>query len=126
MIDTHRRFWNDVPRILAPLLFALVWSGCENPDQWESVAKRCADVVHVYLESPSPVEVVGKPVQYSEGGVKISYRTSNGENIPVEGSASCNFSIGDGTMTLMEASVGGAELTGQELETVQRELGAKT
>ena len=126
MLDTHRRSWNDAPRILIPLLLAFVWSGCENPDQWESVAKRCADVVHAYLESPSPVEIVGKPVQYSEGSVKISYRTSDGENVPVEGSASCNFAIGDGQMTLMEASVGGVELTGQALETVQQQLGARS
>jgi len=126
MFDTHRRFWNDTPRILFLVLLGVAWSGCENPDQWESVAARCADVVHAYLESPAPVEIIGKPVQQSEGEVEISYRTSNRVNIPVEGSASCNFAIGDGRMTLMEASVGGVELAGPVLEAVQRKLDAES
>lgn len=113
-----------MPGLLATGFLVAVLPGCENPDQWTSVAGRCADVVHAYLEAPAPVEIVGQPVQYSEGEVKISYRTSNRVNIPVEGTASCNFAIGDGKMTLMEASVGGVDLPGPALQAVQKKLDA--
>lgn len=126
MTHTHRRFTKFAPCLLAAGFLAVALSGCQNPDQWTSVAGRCADVVHAYLESPAPVEIVGQPVQYSEGEVKISYRTSDRVNIPVEGTASCSFAIGDGTMTLMEASVGGVDLPGPALQAVRKKLDASS
>ena len=124
MSSTHRRLWRDAPRFLALTLLVAALSGCENPNRWGPVAARCAEVVHAYLESPATVEIVGKPVQRSEGEVEISYRTIDRVNIPVEGSASCNFAVGDGQLTLMEASVGGVDLRGPDLKAIREKLDA--
>jgi hypothetical protein len=123
MSNTPRRIWKDALRLIAFLLLVAAWSGCENPDRFGPVAARCAEVVHAYLESPSSVEIIGTPIQYSEGEVKISYRTSDRMNIPVEGSASCNFEVGGyGRLTLMEASVDGADIAGPALDAIRKQL----
>ncbi|HJO22804.1 MAG: hypothetical protein QF890_09890 [Myxococcota bacterium] len=123
MLNMRPQLWKDAPRFLTLALLLAAWSGCQNSDQWTSVAKRCSEVVHAYLESPSPVEIVGTPVQDSEGEVSISYRTFDRVNAPVQGSASCNFAVGDDQLTLVEASVGGVALGGPELEAVRKRLG---
>lgn len=124
MLSVYRRLGGEVPRFLALALLVAAPSGCEDPDRWGPAAARCAQVVHAYLESPAPVEIVGTPVQRSEGDVDVSFRTIDRVNIPVEGTASCNFAVGDGRLTLMEASVNGVALRGPDLKAIREKLDA--
>ena len=81
-----------------------------------SPATGCATVVQKFRGLPNPVEVVGNVAQTSEGNVQIRYQSTNAENIPVTGQATCDFAIGDGgALQLISAEVDGSELGGAAL-----------
>lgn len=90
-------------------------------------ATACARVVGVYLDLPNPVEVTGQPTQTSEGRVDIAYESTDGMNLPVEGTAACTFSVGDaGELELMEADVNGELLSSDQLSEIRSSLGEGT
>jgi hypothetical protein len=113
-----------VRSVLAPVVACAPLLGCENPDRGGGVAARCAEVAHAYLGAPTAVEIVGEPIQHSEGEVEISYRTFDRENIPVEGKATCNFAVAVGSLQLISASVDGTELSGSETAAIRKSLGS--
>ena len=74
-------------------------------------AGACCSVVKYYRGLPNPVEVVGNPLQTSTGAVEIRYAGTNGENLPVQGEATCEFSTGNnGAMRLVAATIDGKVL----------------
>jgi hypothetical protein len=89
-------------------------------------ATACAQVVEAYLGLPNPVAVTGQPRVTSEGRVDITYESTDGMNLPVEGEAACTFSVGDaGEFELMEANVNGEFLSSDELAGIRSSLGER-
>lgn len=86
-------------------------------------AGDCAEVVRIYRNLQGAVEIVGQPVETSEGSVEIEYQGMDGMNLPATGSARCTFSVGQGgDPTLLEAVVDGEPLPGPDLEAIRAKL----
>jgi len=82
-------------------------SSCGSPAAVDP-AERCAEFVKSYRGLAGGVEIVGPPVESSEGAVAIRWRGSDAVNLPAEGSAECTFAVGDGgELALIAASVDG-------------------
>jgi len=80
----------------------------------------CAQVVKSYRGLPNPVEV--NSVEGSSPGlVRIRYRSTNAENIPVAGRAVCEFAIdAGGPPRLVSAEVDGAEVDPAVIVSIDR------
>ncbi len=115
-----------IAAIVAPaiLLHCLVTElGCGVAPA-DGPAGACAEVVRIHGDLQGRVEVVGAPVELSEGSVRIGYRGMGAMNLPVEGSATCTFSVGDaGSLELLEASVDDSPLDAPEIDAIRAELG---
>jgi hypothetical protein len=111
-------------RILLALSFLVAsLAACVEASE-EGPAGRCAEVVRIFKGLQEPVEVVGQPVETSEGSVEIRYEGQDGMNLPARGSASCTFAVGEaGELTLLEASVDGTPLGPGDIESIRTELG---
>ena len=84
-------------------------------------ANACGSVVEYYRGLPGPVEVLGNPLQTTTGAVEIHYRGTNGENLPVQGEAACEFSTeGDGSLRLQAATIDGKTLGPGAVSSVNR------
>lgn len=107
-------------RVLLAAVFVL--AGCAEPAA-EGPAGQCAEVVRIYRDLPNGVEIVGRPVETSEGSVEIEYEGTDAMNLPLKGSARCTFAVGEGgAPTLLEAVVEGTSLTGPEVDAIRGEL----
>jgi hypothetical protein len=70
------------------------------------------------------VEVMGSPVETSEGSVEIEYEGTEDGVLPVKGTAACTFAVGaGGARSLVEAIVDGTPLGEEEIASIRRELG---
>ena len=102
---------------LAAVLLSLL--ACGEPVTGPGAA--CAQVVKSYRGLPNPVEVralEGDP----PGLVRIHYRSTNAENIPVAGQAICEFVVEAGSHPqLVSAEVDGAEVGPTVIASVERE-----
>jgi len=90
-------------------------------------ASRCAEVAGLFGDLQGGVGVVGSPMETSEGNVTIEYEGTNAENLPVKGSATCEFIVGDpDTLTLLTATVDGTTLGPEDIARIRKVLGSGT
>ncbi|MCH2171751.1 hypothetical protein MK489_13290 [Myxococcota bacterium] len=102
------------------LATSLLCLACTAPPE-SGPAEACGSVVRYYRGLPSPVEALGNPLQTSTGEVEIRYRGTNGENLPVQGEASCEFSTGnEGALRLVAATIDGEVLGRAAVSAVNR------
>lgn len=102
---------------------ACLLAGCSSGEVHGATASACAEVVRLHLGLPDPVDIQGRPLETSESEVQIAYRSLEGGNLPVEGSASCAFAVGGGgALQLLSASVDGEPLESSEIEAIRRDL----
>jgi hypothetical protein len=100
-------------------------TGCGSSPS--TLASRCAEVAGLYRDLQGGVEVVGSPVESSEGNVTIEYEGSDAMNVPVKGSATCEFVVGDpDTLTLLTATVDRTLLGPEDIERIRKVRGSGT
>ena len=122
---------NDYVRIalvvvLALLLFYLVITfarGFVADADTSKPADACAKVVRIHRGLQSTTIVKSDTTRASEGAVEIAYRGTDGENLPVEGVAACNFAVGEGgALTLVTGEVDGTMLSEGEVRAIRGAL----
>lgn len=112
-------------RLLLAALSVAWLAACVDPAA-EGPAGQCAEVVRIYRNLPNPVAIVGQPAETSEGTVQIEYEGTDAMNLPLKGSASCTFAVGEGgSLSLLEAVVEGSLVAGPEVEAIRKELGER-
>jgi hypothetical protein len=105
------------------LLYVVALPSCGGVSA-QGPAARCAEVVRIHKGLGRAVEVMGSPVETSEGNVEIEYEGTEDGVLPAKGTAACTFAVGaGGARSLVEAIVDGTPLGEQEIASIRRELG---
>jgi len=108
---------------LATLLPLAVGPSCGAPAP-PAAAEQCGEVARVYRGLQGGVALVGRPVESSAGRVAIRYEGTDDMNVPVEGTATCEFAVNDaGALALIGANVDGSELDPDAIASLRKEIG---
>jgi hypothetical protein len=109
--------------VTATMTWVVALSSCGG-DSGQVPAARCAEVVRIHKGLEHGVEVVGRPVETSEGSVEIEYEGTGEGVLPAKGTAACTFAAGaGGALALVEATVDRMPLGEEETASIRRELG---
>jgi hypothetical protein len=97
---------------------------CQNSPPLPPDATNCAAVVQNYLGIADPIDVTNYIEQSSTQQIDIEYQSQNDENIPVTGTASCQFSGSDaeGNYSLTAATINDQPLTTTDISSLNQQV----